>query len=309
MGRRKGRSYSILRWSKQLDCKRTEQLLSHYFDGELPSDDRAKVEVHLEGCPSCSGQLAAIQMLSQAARSLSTIRPPHDLWDRIAAQLNDPSLPEPNTTNAVELPNRKLRSKRRFSWSQLATAVVLLIGVGMLWGLQHSRYAHDPLASYVQQFETSPLIAQEKLVAEYSGKIVSADQAVQLVGYRPRNVDPPPNGYRCDKLVMLDMPCCKCIQAVWQRDDQTQLAVFEHKSSIDDWFQGQPSISIKCQNKTCRVTELSSQLIATWQIGSRMVTVIGLRDVEELTRLVAALGYENTPYTSNRSNTCLLTAN
>ena len=272
-----------------MDCKRTEQLLSHHFDGELPSDDRAKVEVHLEGCPSCSGQLATIRMLSQAARSLSTIRPPHDLWDRIAAQLNDSTPPEPNATNAVELPNRKWHSKRRFSWSLLTTAAVLLIGVGVLWGLQHSRHAHDPLASHVQQLASSPLIAQEKLVAEYSGKIVSADQAVQLVGYRPRNVDPPPNGYRCDKLVMLDMPCCKCIQAVWQRDDQTQLAVFEHKSKIDDWFQCQPSVSIKCQDKTCRVTELSGQLAATWQSGARLVTVIGLRDVEELAKLVAAL--------------------
>lgn len=26
-----------------MDCQRTEQLLSHYFDGELPSDDRARV--------------------------------------------------------------------------------------------------------------------------------------------------------------------------------------------------------------------------------------------------------------------------
>ncbi|WP_345327573.1 hypothetical protein [Novipirellula rosea] len=42
------------------------------------------------------------------------------------------------------------------------------------------------------------------------------------------------------------MPYCKCVQADWQREDGSHLAVFDHKSQLDDYFAGQPSIHIEC---------------------------------------------------------------
>tara|TARA_R110002072_G_scaffold303004_1_gene491208 strand:+ start:3192 stop:4013 length:822 start_codon:yes stop_codon:yes gene_type:complete len=272
-----------------MDCQQVEQLLSHYFDHELRRDERVEVESHLENCPPCSDQLADIRMLSDAARSLSSARPPHDLWDRIAAQLKEPRLPESvNNHDTVDLESNSRFDQRR-SWNLVAVAAVLLIGVGLFWMFKPSSHLHDPLKSYAQLLDSSPLEAQEHLVSQYSGQTVSVEEAVELVGYRPRNVDPPPSGYSCDKLVVLDMPCCKCVQAVWQRADQTQVAIFEHKSKMDDWFEGEPSINIKCREKVCRVTQLDAQLAATWRIGSRLVTAIGVKDTDELATFVAAL--------------------
>lgn len=272
-----------------MDCQQVEQLLSHYFDHELRRDQRAEVESHLEDCPPCSDQLADIRMLSDAARSLSSARPPHDLWDRIAAQLKEPRLPESvNNHDTVDLESNSSRFDQRRFWSVFAVAAVLLIGVGMAWMFQPSSHPHDPLVSYAQLLDSSPLAAQEHLVTKYSGQTVSVDEAVQLVGYRPRNVDPPPSGYSCDRLVVLDMPCCKCVQAVWQRADETQVAIFEHKSKMDDWFEDEPSVKIKCREKVCRVTQLDGQLAATWRIGPRLVTAIGVRDTDELATLIAA---------------------
>lgn len=283
------RSNSILRWSNQMDCQQVEQLLSHYFDNELCRDDRAEVEIHLENCSPCSDQLADIHMLSEAARSLSSARPPHDLWDRIAAQLKESQLPDLVNDKATKLLKSKAWSDQTHSLRWFAVAAVLLIAVGLLWTLKWSSHQHDPFVTYAQMLDSSPVAAQKTLVSKYSGQTVSVDEAVQLVGYRPRNVDPPPSGYSCDQLVVLDMPCCKCVQAVWQRQDQTQVAIFEHKSKMDDWFQDKPSVNIMCRDKVCRVTQLNGQLAATWQIGERVMTVIGLRDVEELLVLFGAL--------------------
>jgi len=72
-----------------MDCRQSEPLLSRYHDRELSRDERTKLAFHLEGCPSCSRQLASIERISRATRSVAMVRPPCDLWDRVAAQLGD----------------------------------------------------------------------------------------------------------------------------------------------------------------------------------------------------------------------------
>ena len=43
------------------------QLLSVYFDGEMPSPWKEKMESHIAGCPECARQLEAYRRVSQAA--------------------------------------------------------------------------------------------------------------------------------------------------------------------------------------------------------------------------------------------------
>ena len=247
-----------------MDCQQVEQLLSHYFDHELRRDERAEVESHLENCPPCSDQLADIRMLSDAARSLSSARPPHDLWDRIAAQLKEPRLPESvNNHDTVDVKSRSSFDQRR-SWSLFAVAAVLLIGVGMAWMFQQSSHPHDPLVSYAQLLDSSPLAAQEHLVSQYSGQTVSVDEAVQLVGYRPRNVDPPPSGYSCDKLVVLDMPCCKCVQAVWQHRIKREWLFL---STSPRWMIGSKTNQASASSAEKRSAESRSSTVSSPQPG------------------------------------------
>lgn len=99
-----------------MDCQQAEQWLSRYHDGELSSDDRTELEVHLESCPQCSVQLADIRSLSQAARNLAVVRPPHDLWDRI-------QWPRSNCSLRNSRERRLLRTRRKnLSAIDLATS-------------------------------------------------------------------------------------------------------------------------------------------------------------------------------------------
>lgn len=275
-----------------MDCRQAEQLLSHYHDDELLSDLRTKVEAHLECCPSCAGQLAEMRLISQAAKRLTKPRPPDDLWDRISAQLSKAAPPVTMEDESDHLRLSHTHSPYRRFVGGFAIAATMLLGLGIIWNMRPAQgpiHHHDALDSYVQLFTTNPVMAQQQLASAYSGKTISADQAVRLVGYRPRNVDEPPAGITCDRLVVLDMPCCKCVQAVWQRDDQSYLAVFEHNSEMNDWFDSHPSVHIDCQTTRCRLTDLGGQLAATWRVGKRVITVVGVRDVEELGKLVGVI--------------------
>lgn len=284
--------------SIKMDCRQTQQLLSPYHDGELPSDQRSELELHLKGCPHCQTVLAKIREFSQAVGGLPMPRPPDALWDRIAKLLDDESKVPASSLESVTRTTSSDEGvasnpiNRRLILGSLAAAATLLMGFGLMcWAQQreHALREHDPLAQYAQEFGSDPILAQQRLTTQYNGQTVSSDRAIQLVGYRPSTVQPPPDGFKLDSLYVLDMPCCKCVEAFLKRDDQSCVAIFEHNIEPEEWFQDQSSVQIPCAGKSCRVIEIGDQLAASWRRGRRTITVIGLRDVEELSRLVATL--------------------
>ena len=66
-----------------MDCKKISELLTDYIEGELPPDERASVEAHLQGCESCRREVEKLaachaklrQSLNLAAGSVD---PPPD---------------------------------------------------------------------------------------------------------------------------------------------------------------------------------------------------------------------------------------
>jgi hypothetical protein len=75
------------------ECREWRELLGAYALGHLEGDERAGLEAHLEGCPGCREELAALapvaQMLSHAdpARFGPAPQPPPELGRRIAATI------------------------------------------------------------------------------------------------------------------------------------------------------------------------------------------------------------------------------
>jgi Putative zinc-finger len=61
------------------------ELLTDLMDGTLDADDRARVEAHLDTCPTCREDLAAAAAGRRALRGLGTAPAPADLGDRVAA--------------------------------------------------------------------------------------------------------------------------------------------------------------------------------------------------------------------------------
>lgn len=71
-----------------MNCEKANQSLHPYADLELPADQRAEVERHLENCPSCQGSLRNISTVKvHLKRAVSSTSPPFGLETRIRAEL------------------------------------------------------------------------------------------------------------------------------------------------------------------------------------------------------------------------------
>jgi len=74
-------------------CRERRESLGAYALGQLPADERAGLEAHLEGCPDCRAELmelepvARVMPLADPERIGAASAPPPDLGDRIAARI------------------------------------------------------------------------------------------------------------------------------------------------------------------------------------------------------------------------------
>jgi Putative zinc-finger len=94
------------------ECREWRHSLGAYALGQLPADERAGLEAHMEGCPSCRAEadsLAAVARLLPLADpdrfSRPAPQPAADLGERIAA-----------TIGGERQATRKQRQRRRFTF-------------------------------------------------------------------------------------------------------------------------------------------------------------------------------------------------
>jgi hypothetical protein len=104
-----------------MNCAKARSLLHRFYDGELNAADRQWVAGHLESCPACAADLAALTELDGVCRQLVSPEPPADLWDRIAARMAAPNAGKP-------VPKRTV-VRRRFLAAAGALAASVLAGV------------------------------------------------------------------------------------------------------------------------------------------------------------------------------------
>lgn len=262
-----------------MQCENAIELLSVYHDGELSAEERAALEVHLETCPRCAAELAELRRLSELTSKLDDPQPKRELRDRVLEQ---------HEQRRVERPTSQRRTYTAMTiLGALAATAIIVIGIRP-WK-DDGHVEHDDITRYWQSFQADPLPVQKDFLVRHSGRMISADEAVREVGFRPVTATQIPDSIHLETSYLLNMPCCKCIESICRRPDGTALAVFEHRDEQPGWFPGRAHVNVRCANTKCRVTELDSCLAASWPIGDRVVTVVGLRDVEELTRWVGAL--------------------
>jgi anti-sigma factor RsiW len=96
--------------------------LRAFGDGEAPAADARRTAAHLEGCTDCRARLAGLRALREEIRQATTLAPPADAWERIAARRaagEELILPVGEIADAAA-PRRRLPLRR---------AAVLLVGV------------------------------------------------------------------------------------------------------------------------------------------------------------------------------------
>jgi len=266
-----------------------QELLSAYFDDELSSDERTAVAEHLADCEQCSAELAKFERLSGMARELATPMPPAQIWSQLERQLG-------GTRNEERVqPSRHLSPWSHSIQRMVAVAATILVTAGLGWWGYSTWSSHGDHAGftaefghYLDEFARDPAMAQRFLLAKYEGRAVDAQQAVRQVGYRPAVADGVPEGYSVESTYVMKMPCCTCVQCLCNRTDGTTIAIFEHDDEeTREWFGDRPQGSASCNGTICSLVELDQRIAASWKRDKRHLTVVGLRNVAELTDLVA----------------------
>jgi hypothetical protein len=267
-----------------MDCTAIQERLSAYFDDELAPDEQQAVASHWRDCPECAAELSSFQQLSNLAAELPLLDPPPETWARVEHELWPPA----------QLAREPLSQRFSRTLRGLALAVTLLLMVGATW-FGYSWFTHDDheaftaeFGEYLEKFQRDPAEAQEFLLGMYKGDRTDPNLAIELVGYRPAVADGLPTGYSIESTYVMKMPCCTCFQCVCVRDDGTTMIVFEHNDEeTEEWFGNRPETRKECAGKQCTLVQLDEGIAATWKRNGRHITVVGIWDDDELSRLVA----------------------
>lgn len=273
-----------------MNCSAIQHNLSAYHDNELSPDLRAAVEEHLHACHNCTARLMAFRELSRVAADLNDPVAPSGMWEEFQTKLQrqarrgEPSRSRTSTTRSV---------RRR-----LATAALVLLAISAalgIWRYQSSeqRQMRVVFGAFLDQFPRDPIAAQRAIVTRYDGQAVTLDEATRKLRYRPA-LATSVNALRLEKMYVLRMPCCTCVETIYKYADGETLAVFEHHDEDPGWFSNRPSIRARCCGKPTSIVQVDNRLAATWKNQNRYLTVVGARDVEQVASLIAGFQQADT---------------
>ncbi len=172
----------------------------------------------------------------------------------------------------------------------LAATVLLAVIAGALAYHGWFGNGHHPAADlerFAKEFVEDPDRAQQYLLATYDGQPLELREIARRLDYEPVVALSVPPGWSLKEVYLLHMPCCTCAQAILECEDGRRVAVFEHERNQAMWFGTRRSIDCVCDGKPTSVMDLGRQLVGSWQHGDRTITVIGARDLMDITRFVA----------------------
>ncbi len=266
-----------------MNCSEVQSRLSAHHDGELPPDEAAHVAAHVADCSSCAAELASFERLSGLSRRLADPPVPAQLWEELQSKFDASA--EPRASLARVLPNH-------VPDRLLALAATVLVAVGV-WGVYNTWFTPrggDHLmmnfANYLVEFSESPDNAQQILLAKYDGRPTTLAEATKTLGYEPLAAKRLPPDCSLEKVYLLKMPCCTCAQVVCKNRQGQSIAIFEHVIDQPVWFGDRPTIQCLCQDMPTSITQVGDQLAASWKEGKRFITIIGAKDLDEVTDFV-----------------------
>jgi anti-sigma factor RsiW len=71
-----------------MEHREIRERLNDYAENALSERDRRTVDAHLESCPDCAEELAALRRLLDAASRLPrTLEPERDLWPSVRSEI------------------------------------------------------------------------------------------------------------------------------------------------------------------------------------------------------------------------------
>lgn len=151
-----------------MDCEKVSEMLDLLMDGALDEAQRQALEAHGRHCPECS---AAIRSTLQMKA----------LFDRMEPEADVPLETQARWREAVRAEEKAQKQKRLRRWfASAAAAVVLLVGVGMVFRLQgapreNTAKLYDaPAVVQIEENAAEPVLATGEAVARQSSNAVAS---------------------------------------------------------------------------------------------------------------------------------------
>lgn len=274
-----------------MNCDEARKQLSPFLDGQVSPEESVALSAHVDECAACSQELSDYQAMSELTAE-SSIEPSPDLWDRFKDRVGTPGV-------ITDSPGDKGVTPRRFQVSRRVlgglTAAIALGVIAVTFG-PHLLHDHEEMAvnfdHYLDAYAKDPDQAAEMLFSHYPAEEVSIDDAARAVGYRPVIANGLPDGYSVVSTHVLKMPCCTCVKTICRDAQGQSFVIFEHDAEQPVWFGDRKTSKCDCGGIPTSVVEFDGQIAGTWRVGKRSVTLVGVRDVEELTSLIPSMAEE-----------------
>jgi len=280
-----------------MNCLEVRDNLSAYWDRELPNDARREIDAHLAECNACCGELQTLADLSNLVTRTPAPEVPGDAWARIESAIED------RTGKVVVRPSAGVRRSRAGTLALAAGLLAVVTGAAIWYqraGGGNQLQSAPHLAQYASLLSRDPAAAQQSLLAAYQGRAVPPDEAARVLGYVPVSLRRSPAGYRLRSAYLLDMPCCRCMQAVYEGGDGQTVAVFEKSPDHPLEFGDRPSVCTECNGQPCQLTQADDRLIVSCQVENRQLAIVGVRNMDEAHTLLAWL-HENSRRETKRT--------
>lgn len=103
-------------------CEESLESLEAFLDGDLPAEEAARLQRHLEGCPSCAAELSLVRKIQSELRTLPLPDCPPEVLEKVR---------KAGKGEVVAFPRRERTLGRRIA--AVAAALVLSVGGGALF--------------------------------------------------------------------------------------------------------------------------------------------------------------------------------
>jgi|GEM_PF-3298788 len=104
-----------------MECRDAKQQIMEYLDGELPSEQNARLEEHLAGCDACTRKLAQQRRLIDGIKTLPRVPAPAGLAQRVNATIGHETVRRPGWGGWV----------RRYG--AMAASIAIVVVAATLW--------------------------------------------------------------------------------------------------------------------------------------------------------------------------------
>lgn len=172
-----------------MDCHSVQEQLSLYIEGDIPYEEKLRIDNHLKSCRSCNESLAGLRKTIQLVNNLEDIEPPYWLARRIMSRVKAEAKPKKGFWKTLFYP---LHIKLPIE--AVAVVIIAMTSVYIFKTMQpETQFAPVPPAEVADTLKIQP----HEPATQKDRESIQKHMTVDTVAKEPGRFSPPlPHQYR-----------------------------------------------------------------------------------------------------------------